>query len=175
MRIKKQSKHRTPIKLKPLSEDVVERNVRLQLEFKIDAYEITEQSVRVFFHNKQELLSEPQTWRNAEHQWNFMKAVLKNDSLLRKFVIWLLMSQISPDSYEELLMLFGIDDEKKMFMGIVEELPEESRAYFTEAIKAGTFWESIELVFDAFIVDWASGNIEEVKEIGKLRIDIAEV
>jgi hypothetical protein len=156
----------------------VKKRLRMTLEFEVTINEITEESLREhcrMFTNPDELLADPETHRNLERQQRLQHALLADEESLRRFLTYVVVSEVNSNIGSRLGEMFGMgreETEEEILGPVLARLDEEDARFYASV--AGVLWENVELLNSSFIMRWMSAVLEEVTEVAEGAINQGE-
>lgn len=142
---------------------VVERTYRIVFDVNIRISEITPESVADYFTPNE--TGEGLPWEWAERQNRFLLALLQDKETLDKF-----LTSITTGDFGFLLesdRIGGLEDEEEdaLFEQVFTGMDGDDSLFFQEAKNDGILYHNIEFVHRAFVTDWKSAEIRDVRVI----------
>lgn len=142
---------------------VIEKTCRIVFDVNIRISEITPVSVADYFTPNE--TSECLSWEWAERQNRFLLALLQDEEVLDQFLV-----SIARGDFGFLLesdRISGMSDEAEdsLFERVFTGMSGDDKAFFQETKNAGILYHNIELVHKAFVTDWKSAEIKDVRVI----------
>lgn len=141
---------------------MIERTCRIVMDVRVRTNRITPEHVASYFTPEE--IGEGLTWEWAEQQSRLLSALLKDEESLDQFLagitrgaLELLVDsrQVAGDQADE--------EEERLFEKVFSKMSDEDALYIREAKRDGVFLENIELLDNAFMIDWREADIEEVR------------
>lgn len=123
------------------------RPVRLTITLEATLDDLTDDHVRRdlgFFSTVDELVDDPETWREVGWQRQLLEAVRARPALLRQWLMACLVDEFGgPDLQRKVRHALGIRsaEERDFLAPLVAELPDEPRRFFEKAQEQGVFAE----------------------------------
>ena len=147
------------------------KRLRMTMDFEVTINEITEESLREhcrMFTNPDELLADPETHRNLARQQRLQQALLADKESLRRFLTYVIVSEVNANIGSRLGEMFGMgreETEGEILGPVFARLGEEDARFYASV--AGVLWENVELLNSSFVVRWAGAVLEEVTEVAE--------
>jgi hypothetical protein len=135
-----------------VEETVVEKQVRVSIDIKFNLDEITEDDVKRDFmrsSNYEELIQDPIVWEIAERQNRLLRALLKDEELLNKFLTkWVVERFLESSTRGQVHSAFNVEErEEELIEPAIASLDEEDIAFFKDVIESGAYAENTEHIF----------------------------
>jgi hypothetical protein len=145
---------------------VIERACRIVFDVNIRISEITPESVAGYFTPNE--TGEGISWEWAERQNRFLLALLQDEEVLDQF-----LPIIAKGDFCFLLesdRIGGLTDEEEdaLFERVFTEMGGDDSVFFQEAKNDGILYHNMELVHKAFVTDWKSVEIKDVRVIKRV-------
>jgi hypothetical protein len=145
------------------SRDVIERKCRVVFDVNIRISEITPENVADNFTPDE--TGEGLPWEWAERQNRLLLALLQDEEALEQF-----LTSITTSDFGSLLesdRIRGMPDEAEgaLFARVFAGMGSDDCAFFQEALKEGSLFDNIVLVHRAFVTDWQSVEIKDVRAL----------
>jgi hypothetical protein len=145
----------------------VEKRFRMVLDFKIIIVEITEDRVQEYyrFHgNDQDKMERARVWESAKRQNRLLRALIKNQEALDKFLTHIIMEEID-FSDAELKKVFQVESEREMLNIVISKLAKKDALYFQELQDEDSFWENAEMFGESFVIELVGVSLAETRII----------
>jgi hypothetical protein len=152
---------------------MVEKRLRMTLDFEVTISEITEEGLREhcrMFTNFEELMADPETHKNMERQQRLQRALLADEEALRRFLTYVIVGEVNSNVGSRLGEMFGMgreETEEEILGPVFVRLDEEDARYYREASAAGMLWEYAELLSSSFVARWAGASLDEIRVVAK--------
>lgn len=145
------------------SRHVIERKCRVVFDVNIHISEITPENVADTFTPDE--TGEGLPWEWAERQNRLLLALLQDQAALEQFLISITTSDFG--SLLESEHISGMPDEAEgaLFARVVAGMGSDDCAFFEEALNEGVLFDNIVLVHRAFVTDWQSVKIKDVRAL----------
>jgi hypothetical protein len=156
----------------------VKKRLRMTLDFEVTISEITEESLREhcrMFTDSNELLADPETHRNLGRQQRLQRALLADEESLRRFLTYVVVSEVNSNIGSRLGEMFGLgreETEGEILEPVLARLDEEDARFYASV--AGVLWENVELLNSSFVARWMRAVLEEVTEVAEGAINQGE-
>jgi hypothetical protein len=136
------------------------QTVRLTITLEATLEEITDDRVRqdlAVFSNVDELVNDPDVWREVAWQRQLWEAIRARPALLRQWLVDCLVdmfggTSLRDDVREALGMGLASSSDSDFLRPLVPELPDEPRRFFEDAEEQGVFAENTEHVWRRAVV-----------------------
>lgn len=145
------------------SRHVIERKCRVVFDVNIHISEITPADVSDNFTPDE--TGDGLPWEWAERQNRLLLALLQDEEALDQFLTSITTSDFG--SLVESDRIRGMPDEAEggLFAKVFAKLGSDDRLFFQEALKEGVLFDNIVLVHRAFVTDWQSVEIKDVRAL----------
>ena len=137
---------------------VFERTCRIVMDVRVRVREITPESVADEFTPSDDL-----PWEWAERQGGLLRALLSDEEALNQYLLYVAKDDLSAllDS-EHIVRLSGenVDD---LLEGVYSGMADEDAQFFREARRDGILYDNTRLVDWAFVTEWASTRLIDIR------------
>lgn len=140
---------------------VAEFTCKVVMDFKIRVREITPGSVAGEFTPTDDL-----PWEWAERQGHLLRALMDDGETLSEYLISIAKHDLGELLDSDQISGLSSDEEDGLFERVYSKLGEEDARFFREAKRDGILYENMRLVDRAFVTDWASARLEELRLVG---------
>lgn len=147
---------------------MIEKRLRLTVDFKITAGEITREFVENFYRNSvnyQEVIDNTLTWELAARENRLLDALIRNDDALDMYLTYAILDEIDPGKGSLLRELLVVGREEEILGPVIESLEEGDVEFFKRVIEGGRFHENTELFTCRIAVDWLRAELKEIRVV----------
>lgn len=148
---------------------MTEKRLRLTVDFKIIAGEITREFVENFYRdyvNYQEVMGNPLTWEIAARENRLLNALIRKDDVLDRYLAYAILSEVDPAKGSPLNELLGIvREEEEILEPVIRSLAKDDEEFFTRLIEEGRFRENTELFTCCIGIEWLSAELIEIRVV----------
>lgn len=145
---------------------MLEKRLRLTVDFKITADEITRQTVENYYRhyvNYQELMRSALTWEIAGREDRLLHTLIQNAEALDRFLIYVILDEVDPAEGSHLRELLRVGSEEEILEPIILSLGEEDVEFFKRVRADGLFHENTQLFKYSVGVEWLGARIMEIR------------
>lgn len=155
---------------------LLDKRLRLTLEFRITAREITRAWVAEYYrHNRdyEALMQDEEMWVWVEQQNHLMQALVQDEQALREYLTGLVVEELGARQDGALGRVLQIRPEEAVMLPVLSRLAKEEAAVFSEAIVDGTYGGQTELLLCSFGVEWERASLEEIETVKRGVVELA--
>lgn len=135
-----------------------ERRYRMTLDFRVLIGEIAEKDVGTGDGGDED---EGQDY--VARQKRLLRALLRNEAVLAKFMIYLVTDRVCGHSDSELGRVFGVREQEELLEPVYSRMREDDAQFFREVREADIFWENTERMELCFEVEWTGASLIEIE------------
>lgn len=145
---------------------MIERHYTLTLNFKVVINDITEESVRHDYQDRngfKEAAEDPDFWELIAGQRELLKALVGHEEILHEFIKRTIIWEI--EQPEEGILAPVLDvriDDEILLAPVIAELDDNHRSYFNEGIEDDEFGDYIEQVTGSIKATMVQATLTEV-------------
>jgi hypothetical protein len=113
---------------------VLERRLRMTLDFEVTAEELTDEALREHYRtssNFEELVSDREFWANISRQVRLQNILLEDEEVLKKYLTYVVAVEVDSSSDSQLAEVFGTGGERpeeEIFGPLFSRLGRRTRA-----------------------------------------------
>lgn len=147
---------------------MLEKRIRLTVDFKITAGEITREFVEDFYRNYvnyKELTEDELTWEHVGRQNRLLQALIGNAEALDKFLTYIILGEVDPGMGSRLRKMLDVEHEIEILGPVIESLRGDDVEFFKGVIEDGLFHENTEQFEYRVAVEWIRARLTEVRVI----------
>ena len=149
---------------------MLEKHLRLTVDFKITAGEITREFVEDYYRNYvnyQEVMSNPLTWEITARENRLLKSLVGNKEALDRFLAYVILDEVDPAKGSLLKKLLGVGREEEILEPVIRSLEENDVEFFSRVIEEGRFHENTELFECRVGVEWLDARVTEIRVVAE--------
>lgn len=150
--------------------DMLEKRIRLTVDFNITADEITREFVEDFYRNYvnyQELMKDELTWEHVGRQNRLLHALTGNARALNKFLTYVILGEVDPGMGSRLRKMLDVEHEIEILRPVIESLEVDDMEFFKGVIEDGLFHENTEQFEYRVAVEWLGAQLTEVRVVAE--------
>lgn len=153
------------------------KRLRFTLDFEVTAEELTDEGLREYYRlraNYEEMVGDEELWANVCRQIPLQRALLEDEEALRRYLTYVVTSEVNLDLDNDLGEVFGVDPDKaedEILGTLFSRLSSEDAVYFREAIGSNAMFEAVEVLSHSFKITWVSATLDELKEVARALLD----
>ena len=144
--------------LKSLRPGVVEKRLRMTLDFRVLIGELKEEGVGSDGGKNGE-----QGQDYVARQERLLRALLRDERVLAEFITYLVTDRVCGHADSDLVKVFGVRSQEEMLEPVYSAMGEEDARFFREAVEEGVFFESTEQMEWCFGVEWTGASLTEIE------------
>lgn len=148
---------------------MLEKRLRLTIDFKITAGEITRETVENYYRsyvNYQELMRSELTWEMAARENRLLQALIQNGEVLDRFLAYVILDEVDPAKGSHLRMLLQVAREEEILGPVILSLEDGDVEFFNRVIEEGLFHENTDLFEYSVGVEWLGARLTEMRVLG---------
>jgi hypothetical protein len=144
---------------------IVEKRVRLTVDFKVSFREITPEMVVEMYPARDlgEVLRDDAMLEHVERQRRLLAALLNDEEALRGFIACALIEEVASSDGRLLREALGVESEEQVLGPVIERLGGEDAKFYEGAREAGVFDDNIEMLFRSTPVKCLGARVAEVR------------
>jgi hypothetical protein len=145
---------------------MLEKRLRLTVDFKIIADEITRQTVENYYRhyvNYQELMRSALTWEIAERENRLLHTLIQNAEALDRFLTYVILDEVDPAEGSRVRELLQVGNEEEILEPVILSLNEEDVEFFKGVCAEGLFHENTQLFKYSVSVEWLGARVMEIR------------
>lgn len=152
---------------------MVQKRLRMTLDFEVSYEEITEESLREFYRgskNSEENLADEELWANLSRQVRLQRALLEDEEAVRKYLTHVVITEVDWHLDSDLSEIFGVDPrraEEEILAPVIERLGEDDARYFRRVSAANELFEHIEVLDRSFRARWTAATLDEIISVAE--------
>lgn len=150
-------------------EILLRKRLRMTVDLEVTAEDLTDEYLRAYYRsrtNYEQIVGDAEIWTNVSRQRPLQRALLEDAEALRRYLVYVAMTEVNPNVDGGLGELFGVDEERaeeEILGSVLWRLSPVDAAYFLRAIQGRVLYEATEALSQSFRVRWVGGVLEEVK------------
>ena len=137
------------------------------LDFEVAIEELTDETLRSYyrqFTNYEETVGDLEFWANISRQVRLQRALLEDESTLRRFLTHIVTSEVDASLDSRLGEVFGVGGlwaEEEILGPLFSQLGEEDKNFFLQVSEGGDLFEHVEVLSFAFKSRWIGASLFE--------------
>jgi hypothetical protein len=148
------------LKLKETDGWVIETHYRVTLDVKVLISEITRETLRQ--HWQWDENNQDGMWEQGGRQNRLLSALLENEEVLEKFLIYVIVSDLEGKLGIESRNGYQVEETEEILEPIYTVMAEEDAQFFREVRDKKIFSANTEIMEDCFVIDWDETKIKEL-------------
>jgi hypothetical protein len=144
---------------------MLEKRLRLTVDFKISAGEITRETVEHYYRdyvNYQELMKNELMWEIAAKENRLLQALIKNDEALNRFLTYVILDEVDPAKGSHLRKMLQVGREEEILESVIQSLEEGDVNFFKRVTEKGLFHENTKLFEHSVGVEWLGVQVTDL-------------
>lgn len=144
---------------------MVEKRIRLTVDFKVSFREITPEMVVELYpaRDPEEVLRDGATLEHVARQRRLLAALLGDEEALRGFIACAVIDEVVPGDGRLLREALGVESEEQVLGPVIGRLGGEDAEFYEGAREAGVFDDNIEMLFRGTPVKCLGARVAEVR------------
>jgi hypothetical protein len=145
---------------------MLERRVRLTVDFRVSFREITPETIVRMSpsHDAGEVRQDPPTMRDVGRQGRLLRALLDDGEALRGFIACAVIDEVTAGNGELLRKALGAKGNEEVLRAVTERLGGEDTEFYEGAREEGVFDEQIDMLIYNTPVECLGVRVTEVSE-----------
>jgi hypothetical protein len=147
---------------------MTEKRLRLTVDFKITAGEITREFVENYYRNSvnyQEVIDNTLTWELAARENRLLDALIRNDDALDMYLTYAILDEVDPGKGSLLRELLVVGREEEILEPVIRSLSKDDAEFFIRMIEEGRFQVNTELFTYRIAVEWLRAELTEIRVV----------
>jgi hypothetical protein len=144
------------------AQTVIERTCRIVMDVRVRVREITPESVAEEFSPSDDL-----PWEWAERQGRLLRALLSDEETLNQYLLYVAKDDLSALLDSEHIVGPSGEELDDLLEGVYSGMADEDAQFFGEARGDGILYDNTRLVDRAFVTDWASARLIDIRSVGR--------
>ena len=145
--------------LKSLRPGVVEKRLRMTLDFRVLIGELEEEGAGSGDDGK----DGEQGRDYVARQERLLRALLRDERVLAEFITYLVTDRVCGHADSDLVKVFGVKSQEEMLEPVYSAMGEEDARFFRGAVEEGVFFESTEQMEWCFGVEWTGASLTKIE------------
>jgi hypothetical protein len=148
---------------------MLEKRLRLTVEFKVTVGEITREFVENLYRNtlNQDLTGGSLTWEIAARENRLLQALLRDREALDRFLAYVVLGEVDPAGGSRLQKLLGVGREDEVLRPVIRSLEGEDAEFFKGVIEEGMIQENPQLFEYSVSVEWLRARLTEIRVVAE--------
>lgn len=135
---------------------VLERRLRMVLDFEVTAEELTDEALREYYRtssNFEKLVADRAFWANISRQIRLQKVLLADEEVLKKYLTYVVVGEVDSSADSWLAEVFGVGGERPeedIFGPLFSRLRRPDEKFYRQVSEEGFLFEHVEVLSRSF-------------------------
>lgn len=135
---------------------LLERRLRMTLDFEVTAEELTDEMLRDYYRtssNFEELIGDREFWANISRQLRLQKVLLEDEEVLLKYLTYVVAVEVDSSADSWVAEVFGVggeQPEEDIFGPLFSQLGKPDGKFYRKISEEGFLFEHIEVLSRSF-------------------------